>query len=199
MAPMSTCTVWVSAWTFPVRISAWVGLRCARSPLWRRGGLVLCEPVGAGLSSSWMSWCPPSSAKMLMPEMVPAATPNVFPAGPDARGDPAGSATLGTRSVRRSVGATGLIDGRHVALGPGHGRRLRLVGCQYNQCQITNDHLGHNMEAGAGAILAEGVRALRAVATRVPGSDSYCLLGQIGIPKAAAIRAEKAVRWSEMI
>ncbi|GMN62864.1 hypothetical protein TIFTF001_031927 [Ficus carica] len=51
------------------------------------------------------------------------------------------------------------------------GRRLRLVGCQYNQCQTTDDHLGHNMEAGAGAILAEGVRALRAVATRAPGSD----------------------------
>ncbi|GMN30596.1 hypothetical protein TIFTF001_050673 [Ficus carica] len=62
---------------------------------------------------------PPSSAKMLMPEMVPAATPNAFPAGPGARGDAAGSATLGTRWVRRSVRATGLIDGRHVALGPG--------------------------------------------------------------------------------
>ncbi|GMN65246.1 hypothetical protein TIFTF001_034321 [Ficus carica] len=71
------------------------------------------------------------------------------------------------------------------------GRRLRLVGCQYNQCQTTNDYLGHNMEAGAGAILAEGVRALRAVATRVPSSDSYCFLGQMGIPKAAVIRAEK--------
>ncbi|GMN30281.1 hypothetical protein TIFTF001_041428 [Ficus carica] len=56
---------------------------------------------------------------MLMPEMVPAATPNAFPAGPGARGDPAGSATLGTRWVRRPVGATGLIDGRHMALGPG--------------------------------------------------------------------------------
>ncbi|GMN58051.1 hypothetical protein TIFTF001_027154, partial [Ficus carica] len=42
-----------------------------------------------------------------------------FPAGPGARGDPARSATLGTRWVRRPVGATGLIDGRHVALGPG--------------------------------------------------------------------------------
>nr|GMN27239.1 hypothetical protein TIFTF001_051577 [Ficus carica]GMN27269.1 hypothetical protein TIFTF001_051580 [Ficus carica] len=29
--------------------------------------------------------------------------------------------------------------------------------------------------------------------------QSYCLLGQMGVPKAAAIRAEKAVRWSEMI
>ncbi|GMN61370.1 hypothetical protein TIFTF001_030457 [Ficus carica] len=94
-----------------------------------------------------------------------------FPAGPGARGDPAGSATLGTRWVRRPVGATGLIDGRHVALGPVGGRRLRLVGCQYNRCQTTDDHLGHDMEAGAGAILAERVRVLRAVATRVPGSD----------------------------
>ncbi|GMN58704.1 hypothetical protein TIFTF001_027791 [Ficus carica] len=51
------------------------------------------------------------------------------------------------------------------------GRRLRPVGCQYDQCQTTNDHLGHNMKAGAGAILAEGVRALREVAVRVPGSD----------------------------
>ncbi|GMN30592.1 hypothetical protein TIFTF001_050674 [Ficus carica] len=51
------------------------------------------------------------------------------------------------------------------------GRRLRLVGCQYNRCQTTDDHLGHDMEAEAGAILAEGVRVLRAVATRVPGSD----------------------------
>ncbi|GMN61308.1 hypothetical protein TIFTF001_030391 [Ficus carica] len=51
------------------------------------------------------------------------------------------------------------------------GWRLRLVGCQYNRCQTTDDHLGHDMEAGAGAILAEGVRVLRAVATRVPGSD----------------------------
>ncbi|GMN27357.1 hypothetical protein TIFTF001_044108 [Ficus carica] len=39
--------------------------------------------------------------------------------GPGARGDPADPATLGTRWVRRPVGATGLIDGRHVALGPG--------------------------------------------------------------------------------
>ncbi|GMN67537.1 hypothetical protein TIFTF001_036591 [Ficus carica] len=93
---------------------------------------------------------------MLMPEMVPAATPNAFPAGPGARGDPAGSATLGTRWVRRPVGATGLIDGRHVALGPVGWRRLRLVGCQYNRCQTTDDHLGHDMEAGAGAILAGG-------------------------------------------
>ncbi|GMN43140.1 hypothetical protein TIFTF001_012345 [Ficus carica] len=94
-----------------------------------------------------------------------------FPAGPGARGDPAGSATLGTRWVRRPVGATGLIDGRHVALGPVGGRRRRLVGCQYNRCQTTDDHLGHDMEAEACAILAEGVRVLRAVATRVPGSD----------------------------
>ncbi|GMN43143.1 hypothetical protein TIFTF001_012346 [Ficus carica] len=108
---------------------------------------------------------------MLMPEMVPAATANAFPAGPGARGDPTGSATLGTRWVRRPVGATGLIDGRHVALGPVGGRRLRLVGCQYNRCQTTDDHLGHDMKAEAGAILAEGVRVLRAVATRVPGSD----------------------------
>ncbi|GMN54120.1 hypothetical protein TIFTF001_023264 [Ficus carica] len=42
-----------------------------------------------------------------------------FPAGPGARGDPAESTTLGTRWVRRPVGATGLIDGCHVALGPG--------------------------------------------------------------------------------
>ncbi|GMN57000.1 hypothetical protein TIFTF001_026105 [Ficus carica] len=94
-----------------------------------------------------------------------------FPASPGARGDPAGLATLGTRWVRRPVGATGLIDGRHVALGPVGGRRLRLVGCQYNLCQTTDDHLGHDMEAGAGVILAEGVQVLRAVATRVPGSD----------------------------
>ncbi|GMN30967.1 hypothetical protein TIFTF001_050705 [Ficus carica] len=39
--------------------------------------------------------------------------------GPGARGDSAGSATMGTRWVRRPVGATGQIDGRHVALGPG--------------------------------------------------------------------------------
>ncbi|GMN23321.1 hypothetical protein TIFTF001_040439 [Ficus carica] len=51
------------------------------------------------------------------------------------------------------------------------GRLLRLVWCQYNQSQTTDDHLGHNMEAGAGANLADGVRALRAVATRVAGSD----------------------------
>ncbi|GMN55119.1 hypothetical protein TIFTF001_024243 [Ficus carica] len=94
-----------------------------------------------------------------------------FPAGPGAWGDSAGSAALGTRWVRRPVGATGLIDGRHVTLGPVGGRRLRLVGCQYNRCQTTDDHLWHDMEAGAGAILVEGVRVLRAVATRVPSSD----------------------------
>ncbi|GMN20211.1 hypothetical protein TIFTF001_043033 [Ficus carica] len=96
---------------------------------------------------------------------------SAFPAGPGARGDPAGLATLGTRWVRRPVGATGLIDERHVALGPVGGRRLQLVGCQYNRCQTTDDHLGHDMETGASVILAEGVRVLRAVATRVPGSD----------------------------
>ncbi|GMN34610.1 hypothetical protein TIFTF001_004779 [Ficus carica] len=54
----------------------------------------------------------------------------VFPAGLAARGDPAGSATLGTRWVRRPVGAAGLIDGRHMALGPGDdltGDRSRWV------------------------------------------------------------------------
>ncbi|GMN58049.1 hypothetical protein TIFTF001_027155 [Ficus carica] len=60
---------------------------------------------------------PPSCAKMLMPEMVPAATPNVIGRFPRVR--VLGSATLGTQWVRRPVGATGLIDGRHVALGPG--------------------------------------------------------------------------------
>ncbi|GMN61306.1 hypothetical protein TIFTF001_030396 [Ficus carica] len=49
--------------------------------------------------------------------------------------------------------------------------RLRLVGCQYNRCQTTDDHLGHDVEAGASVILAEGVRVLRAVATRVLGCD----------------------------
>ncbi|GMN38622.1 hypothetical protein TIFTF001_007852 [Ficus carica] len=52
-----------------------------------------------------------------MPEMIPAATPSVIWRFP--RVQMLGSATLGTRWVRRPVGATGLIDGRHMALGPG--------------------------------------------------------------------------------
>ncbi|GMN19495.1 hypothetical protein TIFTF001_045197 [Ficus carica] len=77
---------------------------------------------------------------------------------------------------------------------------LRLVGCQYNRCQTTNDHLGHDMEAGAGAIFSRGGPSTPSsghLSTRF--RQSYRLLGQMGVPKAAAIRAEKAVRWSEMI
>ncbi|GMN39220.1 hypothetical protein TIFTF001_008449 [Ficus carica] len=51
---------------------------------------------------------------LLMPGMVPAATPNVFLAGLGARGDPAGSAAQGTRWICRHAGATGPIDWRHV-------------------------------------------------------------------------------------
>ncbi|GMN66602.1 hypothetical protein TIFTF001_035670 [Ficus carica] len=79
---------------------------------------------------------PPSSAKMLMPEMVLIATPNV----------------IGRFPRVWMLGATRPGRPPWVPGGP-------------------RDHLGHNMEAGAGAILADRVRALRAVATRVPGSD----------------------------
>ncbi|GMN66608.1 hypothetical protein TIFTF001_035672 [Ficus carica] len=95
-----------------------------------------------------------------------------FPASPDARGDPVGSATLGTRWVRRPVGATGLIDGCHVALGPGRN--------------------GYNFSREGPSTPSGGHPSTRF-------RQSYCLLGQMGVPKAVAIRAEKAVRWSEMI
>ncbi|GMN65827.1 hypothetical protein TIFTF001_034888 [Ficus carica] len=115
---------------------------------------------------------------------------SAFPAGPGARGDPAGSATLGTRWVCRPVGATGLIDGRHVALG--------LVSEQQHAMGVT----------GKGVtvfVRVVGRRCRGGPSTPSSGHSStrfrqsYHLLGQMGVPKAAAIRAKKAVRWSEII
>ncbi|GMN49068.1 hypothetical protein TIFTF001_018235 [Ficus carica] len=62
-----------------------------------------------------------------------------------------------------------------------------------------DSHLGLSQETGAGVILAEHSRVPRVVATLAPDSDSYRLLGQMSVPDTAAIRAERDVRWSEMI
>ncbi|GMN32780.1 hypothetical protein TIFTF001_048227 [Ficus carica] len=60
-------------------------------------------------------------------------------------------------------------------------------------------HPGLSQETGAGVILAEHSRVPRVVATLAPGPDSYRLFGQMSVPDTAAIRAERDVRWSEMI
>ncbi|GMN43180.1 hypothetical protein TIFTF001_012378 [Ficus carica] len=79
------------------------------------------------------------------------------------------------------------------------GRRLQPVRCRYNRCQIMDGHPGLGLETGAGIMLAEHSRVPRVVATLAPGSDSYRLLGKMSVPDTATIRAEKNVRWSEMI